>query len=104
MQLPEGPVIICPPFVYIAAVILCIKIAISKGGLGKSWKNLDPAHYILFVENGNVKLQSLIITLADILIVNENISLRKLQCLSPVEEEQIKQDIVEVVEFRRGFH
>ena len=55
MQLPEGPVIICPPFVYIAAVMLCIKIAISKGGLGKSWKNLDPAHYILFVEDGNVK-------------------------------------------------
>lgn len=55
MLFPEGTVIICPPFVYTASVMHYIKIAISKGGLGKSRKNLDPAHCILSVEDGNVK-------------------------------------------------
>lgn len=56
MQLLEGSVIICPASVYIAALILYIKITISKGGPGKSCINLNSVHYILFVEDRNVKI------------------------------------------------
>lgn len=56
MQLLEGSVIICPASVYIAALILYIKITISKRGPGKSCINLNSVHYILFVEDRNVKI------------------------------------------------